>query len=194
MFGCLGAAGCASSTPQREPESAPSLRLSPGEKLLEAAQSYAAQGQSVRAEQYFLAAVKAGVPESMVFPLLLKSCVESGRLRSALAHVEARLRVQLDEPSLLQLAASLSWALELERSAFAYVERLQEQETLSLGQLLFLGEFYETRAFEPQAARLFYSRALSQFPRSESSAWIRAALRRLERPQSEPLLIAEGAR
>lgn len=193
VAGSIALSGCASQASQPE---APELaqQLSPGENLFRAARNYARQGQSVRAEQYFLAAAHEGISEDVIFPLLLQSCVESGRLRSALGHVENRLKIQQDEPTLLQLAASLSWALEQRRRAFSYVGLLENQEGLFLGHLLFLGEFYEIRAKEPEVAASYYSRALVSFPNASSAAWIRAALRRVQKVESGEERFAEGAR
>jgi hypothetical protein len=70
----------------------------------------------LRAEQYYLAAVDAGVPDADVFPLLVETCIESGRFRSALSHVEARLLEQPDSPALLKLSSALRQTLGLERA------------------------------------------------------------------------------
>src|SRR5690606_32430108 len=124
--------------------------------LLSQGRFFAARGESVRAEQYFLAAVQEGVPRSEVFPELLQSCVESGRLRSALHHVEEEIRMRSEEPSLLQLAASLSWALDHKRAAFGFVSRLEQVAASRPASLLFLAEFYEERAVDLERSVLYY--------------------------------------
>jgi hypothetical protein len=79
-------------------------------------------GDNVRAEQYYLAAQRAGHPESQVLPSLLDVCVSSGRLRSALDYAEPYLRNHPEDFRLRHLVASIHFGLGNAARAFRELE------------------------------------------------------------------------
>jgi thioredoxin-like negative regulator of GroEL len=98
----------------------------PGESLLEKGRLFAERGQSLRAEQYFLAAREAGAAPGEVLVLLVDTCIKSGRYRSALSHVEARLLDAPFDQALRELAIALRRTLGInqpERLAEPAVEK-----------------------------------------------------------------------
>lgn len=182
-----GSAGC--STNRGEVTPPPHVTVSPGAQLFSQAKFFDARGESVRAEQYFLAAVREGIPRSEVFPLLLQSCIESGRLRSALNHVEEELRYGAGEPGLLQLGASLSWALDQPKVAFRFVDRLEQVKAKRLQTRLFLAEFYEQRTGDIERSLFHYQEALNIAQSAVDLAWIRANVVRLEQQAGERTIV-----
>jgi Flp pilus assembly protein TadD len=62
------------------------------EQLLERGKMFSVVGDHTRAEQYFTSAIEAGADELRVFPLLLASCLNDGRLRLAAQYSEDYLK------------------------------------------------------------------------------------------------------
>lgn len=189
-----GTVGCAATAPEAERPIAP--QESPGRALFSQGKFFAARGESVRAEQYFLAAGQQGVPREEVFSALLQSCVESGRLRSALHHVEEEMRLDSDEAGLLQLAASLSWALDHKRAAFGFVSRLEQVAARRRPSLLFLAEFYEAHAVDLERSVSYYRAALQLSPEAADARWVQSNVNRLEHRIEEDRLVqvSQGAK
>jgi tetratricopeptide (TPR) repeat protein len=71
----------------------------------------ARRGDTLRAEQYFLAAQRAGQPAAEVLPRLLEVCVSSDRLRSALGYAEPYLRAHPEDFRLRHLVGSIHFGL-----------------------------------------------------------------------------------
>lgn len=148
---------------------------------LEVGKSFARQGQSVRAEQYYLAALALGADERDVFFLVVDTCIQSGRLGSAMRYVDERLRADPENPEILQLAASLREALGHTRQAWGYVVRLERIDRPSPQQLLYLAEFYERQGDAPEKSLRLYVGYRDAVPVDEREPWVDAAVRRLKR-------------
>lgn len=101
-------AGCSGRKPA--PEAAPAPNA---DQLLATGRRLARQGNSLRAEQYLLAAMDAGIQADQAFPLLVSTCIRSGRYRSALMHVESRLLEMPDDLALRELSRTLRVSLGL---------------------------------------------------------------------------------
>lgn len=87
-------------------------------QFLTQAKYWSEKGDSVRAEQYYVAAWQAGYPFREVLPQLLSTCMEGGRLRNALVYIET---AQYEEPEnawLKMLSAILLWSLGDSAQAF----------------------------------------------------------------------------
>ena len=144
---------------------------------------FANSGQSVRAEQYFLAAQSQGADGSEVFELLIDTTVKSGRLRSALGYAEREIRRRPEVPELRQLAASLYWGLGQKSNAAEEIETLSTMGALPSSSLLFLAEFHNYRSQRPLEAIRFYRSYLESALDAPEKKIARGALLRLQRDQ-----------
>jgi tetratricopeptide (TPR) repeat protein len=91
----LVALGC-SSLPQAAPPASPEMieqqRAEIARSLVETGSALAAQGDTLRAEQYFRAALGAGAPARDVLPRLISVCIKGQRYRAAAADAQEFLR------------------------------------------------------------------------------------------------------
>lgn len=134
------------------------------------------QGESLRAEQYFLAAWADGEELGRVLPLLVASCVRGGRLESALKHVERARRLEPDNPALEFLQAELLRALGREGQALLAVRRLASDDEPWPEALYLLGTLEQSHG-EVEAARLAWERYLEMAPHGPRAAQVLALLR-----------------
>jgi tetratricopeptide (TPR) repeat protein len=189
----LLSSGCATAGSTQDPQIAPQQNT--GETLLEEGRRYAELGQSVRAEQYYLAARQAGANPDEVFTLLVETCVGSGRLGSALRHVNHQLRLQPEDVRLLQLAASLSEALGHRRATENHIAELAAARDLSPQAELFLAEYYARDPGNQEEAIARFKNYLQRVPSNGRVAWAAPTLARLvaEREELHSLKHAEVA-
>lgn len=171
----LALGGCAGRAQPPEATSPPSA-----EGQLAWGQQFAARGESVRAEQYYLSALELGADDETVFALVVDTCIESGRLGSALRYVEERLRRHPEDAALLRLAASLREALGHGRRAWQLVERLERVTPRAPAETLFLAEFYDRAGAEPEQCLRYYRAYLDEIPLEEREPWVTSTVRRLE--------------
>lgn len=174
---------CGACTAAKGPPSTAVVHEDRGQQLLEAAEGLAQAGHSARAEQYYLAAVDAGVPWERVFPDLVELCISSGRLRSALHYVCQARKLQPEAPELLRLEASLHWALGHERLALQAAEALSQLTPLSAETWLFLAEL-SLEAEQSERAQDYFERFLTLAPEADEAAWARITLQRLQDQQA----------
>ncbi len=99
-----GFAGCAASP--STPSQTPVVRETP-ENLVKQAEALAHLGETIRAEQYFSAALETGGAAEVILPKLVSVCVRAGRVRSAVSYAAPYLRQQPDNMSLRYLMATL---------------------------------------------------------------------------------------
>jgi tetratricopeptide (TPR) repeat protein len=149
-------------------------------RLKEMGERLSASGQSVRAEQYFLASLEAGEPEKAILPALIDTCIQSGRLRSALDYVQRATKLDPHDERLRRLLASLYLSLGQIRAATDEVQQLSMNRELSPETILFVAEFFEHTLLESSAAMAFYRRYLASVSEGEAPAWVSFSLRRLE--------------
>jgi tetratricopeptide (TPR) repeat protein len=117
----LALAGCGSSRPAMPPPGDP-LDLVTAEQLYQIGLETEAAGDTIRAEQYFSAAIEQGYPEETVMPALLRVCVESSRLGDALDYAEPYIARHPEEWPLRVLVASIYMALDQPESALRHLE------------------------------------------------------------------------
>jgi len=116
LVGCAHAAPLATANPVVESQ----------QQLLASAQRAQQEGDSLRAQQYLLAALQRGADQKRVLPWLLRLYVADGQYRSAIERVHEGLRLRDDDLELRLLLASLYRATELETlAAQQYEEVLQ---------------------------------------------------------------------
>lgn len=117
--------GCGASRPPMPPPGDP-LDLVSAEQLYEIGLAVEEAGDSIRAEQYFSAAIEQGHPEVIVMPALLRVCVESSRLGDALDYAEPYLARNPEEWPLRVLVASIYMALGQSDAALRHLEIILE--------------------------------------------------------------------
>lgn len=83
---------CAGTPAESRPPMPDPLSDVEAEDLYAHGAALAQQGDSIRAEQYVVAAVERGFPTAEALPLLIEVCVASDRLSSALSYAEPFLR------------------------------------------------------------------------------------------------------
>ncbi len=94
-----------SSTPR--PRSPDPLASASGAMLLKRGRAFAQAGDTIRAEQYLVAAMHRGAPARKAMPVLLAACIRGQRFRAALGHAERYLAHRPSDRKLRQLTASL---------------------------------------------------------------------------------------
>ncbi len=82
------------------------------EQLFARGVALAKNGQLIRAEQYLYLAAQSGYPEDRILPLLLKICLSTSRLRTALNYAQPYLTRHPESWMLRYLVASIYLALE----------------------------------------------------------------------------------
>jgi tetratricopeptide (TPR) repeat protein len=176
--------GCARSAPR--PAGPP-----PGDPLggVRAAELYkrglamAGGGDFVRAEQYLLSAVARGYPEDRVLPHLIRICVASSRLRSALRHAEPYLERNPDAWSLRYLVASLYLGVGDADRARESLEQVIADAPDQPDAYYLLGLVLRDEVGDRPAAAGRFARYLDLAPDGEHAAEVRAAVRALEAPR-----------
>lgn len=164
--------GCAEKASQaKSPPSAPSQ----SQHWLEQGRELSRLGQSVRAEQYLLAAWDAGASVDEVAPLLIEVCVKDGRLRSALFYVARVRRMQPSNTAILQLSATLHSALGQSERAEQDVAALEILEPTQPEALFFLGEYLLLHG-QGDRGRRYLSEYLQRAPHGEDAPWARSLL------------------
>lgn len=133
------------------------------------------QGEALRAEQYWLAAWAQGEELAVVLPRLLGSCVQSGRLESALKHVERARRVEPNNPALLLIEAELLRALGREERALETVRSLSSSEK-PLPEALFLLGVLERSHGDDGASQSAWERYIEVAPDGPRARQVRALL------------------
>jgi predicted Zn-dependent protease len=104
-----GGTGCGHATPAA-PANPDPLASAPAELLLKRGRAYAAAGDTIRAEQYLVAASRRGAGDHLVAPVLIGTCIRGQRYRAALAHTERFVRRHPRDIQLRQLSAVLYMA------------------------------------------------------------------------------------
>jgi tetratricopeptide (TPR) repeat protein len=96
----------------------------PGSSAFEEGMRAAASGDSLRAEQYYVAALDRGWPEVEVVPELVRACVRANRLTSAIQYAEPFLGRHPGHLSMRHLLAALFVAVGRQDRARAELEEI----------------------------------------------------------------------
>ncbi|HQF24805.1 MAG TPA: tetratricopeptide repeat protein [Polyangiaceae bacterium] len=94
------------------------------DKLVARGKAFAQMGDLTRAEQYFVSALEQGADADEVLPLLLRTCIESGRFRVAIDHARHGLKTHPNNSALRFLLGSLLQAVGEYREAIEQFERV----------------------------------------------------------------------
>jgi predicted Zn-dependent protease len=178
VFACMGGPGANAPTLEGTDVAAASFAK---------ANASAARGDSVRAEQYLSAALAAGYPEEVVVPELVRVCVGSNRLRTAVRYLAPYVRRHPGAVALRHVLATLYLAIGQEDVAAAELQeivRLAPDHAVSH----FLLGLYEL-GHDRQKGREHLRQYLALDPDGPHAAEVR---HRLERESTQPA--AEPAR
>lgn len=181
-----GACGASSTPPNARPAMPDPLADVEAEELYAHGAALAQQGDSMRAEQYIVAAVERGFSVDEALPLLIQVCVASDRLSSALSHAEPHLRQHPDRWPLRHVVGTLYLGLGRVDDAQRELERVVDQAPNAAMPRFHLGMLlYENRG-DREAARPHLERYLELDPEGAHVAEARSVLtsrdvRRIER-------------
>ena len=120
-----GGTGCASRAPAA-PGNPDPLASAPAELLLKRGRAFASAGDTIRAEQYLVAAMRRGAEDHEVAPVLIGTCIRGQRYRAALAHTERFVRRHPRDIQLRQLSAVLYMATGSPHRAEAALRKVVE--------------------------------------------------------------------
>lgn len=170
----LSLAACAA------PQSGPLFPEGPpsSAQFLAQAQSYERQGDTVRAEQYYLSAWESGAATSEVLPRLLHVCVQGARLENALLHMSRARRELPADPALHLLHVELLRSLDRKLEAL-HEASILAQEAAAPGEIFFTLALLELDvAGDEEAARSSLETYLERAPEGRHRAWAMAYLGR----------------
>ncbi len=146
------------------------------QELYDGGLGHAARGDLIRAEQYFVAAIEKGQPESQVLPMLVRICVASSRHSAALAHAEPYLRANPGEWRLRLLVASLHLGLGEVDNARQDLHRVLLEAPDDPAAYYMLGMLYREELTDEATARPLMERYLELAPSGGHADEVRAAL------------------
>jgi tetratricopeptide (TPR) repeat protein len=168
---------CASGAPQPDTVSSDPLAKIEGEQLFRDGEALAARGDLVRAEQYLAAAIRRGYPEQRALPLLMRVCVASSRLGSALQHAAPYLRLHPEDHQLRYLVASVLIGLQRYDEARLELLRVIDGAPEHAGAHYALGVLLRDQYDDEEAARQSLARHHELAPHglhgAEVAAWLR---------------------
>jgi tetratricopeptide (TPR) repeat protein len=136
-----------------------------------------ARGDNLRAEQYFLAAQRAGHAEAQILPRLLEVCVSSGRLRSALGYAEPYLRRHPQDFKLRHLVASIHFGLGDAARAYGELEGVLGEAPEHAPSHYLLAVIADEAFADQATARRYFQGYLKLEPHgdhaAEANSWLR---------------------
>lgn len=165
----LGA--CAHAAPVRPLPAAESQQ-----ELLVSAHQAQLEGDTLRAQQYLLAALNHGADQRRVLPWLLRLYVADGQYRSAIERVNESLRVSGDDLELRMLLASLYRATELESSAAQQYEEVLQRAPNQSRAHLELGMMLHDSGSDPARADQHFRAFLALAPDAPEAGMVRTRL------------------
>lgn len=137
-------------------------------ELFSKGRSAAEQGDTVRAEQYLTMALEQGFDQKKILPLMLKVCLSSSRLRSALNHAEPYLREHPRDQGLRYLVATIHLGLGQVNEARIDLHHLLQQSPANADALYLLGVLES--GINGEAAARYFRRYLELDPQGEHAA------------------------
>jgi len=162
----------------------PPPRTRPAETAGSAATQYytrgreaADRGDTVRAEQYLSVAIERGFDAGVALPLLLRVCVSSSRLRSALNHGLAGLRKHPQDPNLRYLVAAIHFGLHQFHEARLHLHHLLRLDPSYPAAHYLLGVLES--AVRPEAASTHFRTYLTLDPSGEHAEDTKARIAEL---------------
>lgn len=132
--------------------------------LTEQGKMYFEVGDTLRAQQYFAASLKAGADERVVFPLLLRACVAQRNFRLAVDYAEAALAKHPRDARLRFLTGALHGELgETARARDRFERAAKELPTDAEAQFT-VGVFFRDDASDVVSADRYFRQYLALAP------------------------------
>lgn len=164
----LALAGCgaaSSDAPRPENASPDPLDSVSAEELYRRGVMLVRAGDSVRAEQYLVAAIDRGFPEEAAMPALMHACVQSSRLSAALSYAKPFLARHPTQWPLRLLVATLHMGLEQPAKAREELVRvLRDAPEEPPEAHYFLGVLLRDELDDPEGSREHFRRYLALAP------------------------------
>ena len=174
LWGTVGLAACSASHGSASVRSADPLQDTRAAELFAEGKQLARSGDTLRAEQYFVAAVERGYSAKEVLPFLIDVCVKSNRLDSALSHAIPVLRRDPSNWRLRYLVATLHSALGSEQLAQIEFLRVLGEAPNAPAPHFALGRLLWDR--KPNAAKPLLERYLELAPHGNHASEARALM------------------
>ena len=167
--------GCSHATPAPQHTAVDDDRR-PGAAAFAHARARLVTGDTLRAEQYALLAMRQGYPEDRLIVTLLQACLASSRLRAALVYAEPFLRRHPEHVGLRFLVATVQLGLGHAAAAERELQRVSARRP-ELAETYYLGGVIARDAFDdPAEARTRFEHYLALAPHGEHApelvAWL----------------------
>lgn len=172
----LAACGhAASSGPEGEPPADPIADVAPDE-LFRRGLALAQRGDLIRAEQYLAAAIERGYPRDRGLPILLRVCVASSRLTTALDYARPYLEEHPEDWPLRHLVASIHLGLGHPDDARRELERVIADAPNEAEPHYLLAVVLRDELGDVDGARPHFQRYLELAPEGRRAAEVSRAL------------------
>jgi tetratricopeptide (TPR) repeat protein len=165
--------GCAHATSVAPNAEVPELRA---DQLLEAAALAEQRGDSLRAQQYVLAARKAGADADRTLPWLLRLYIRDSQYRAAIDAAKEQLRHHPEQSELRMLLAGLYEATDLEVAAVEQYERVLVTRPSDAHAHLAIATLLHESGHEPGRADAHFRAYLALEPQGPNAAQARSLL------------------
>lgn len=164
--------------PAQRPIDAPQVyRDLSSEQLFARGVVLANSGQLIRAEQYLYLAAQRGYPEEKTLPLLIKICLSTSRLRTALNYTQPYLTRHPESWMLRYLVASILLALEQPMLAHNELARVVRDNPTHAPAYYLLAVISRDALHDDASAQRHFAAYLQHQPNGthadEASAWLR---------------------
>jgi len=176
-FGLAACQGCAAAK-AKAPGPSPAAALSPLKDpvlLAEQAAALAEAGDTMRAEQYYLAALAAGGSSKSIVPRFLKTCVESGQLRLAVEYMRPALSADPDNAHLQFLAGAIYAQLGDRAAARESLVRAADALKDNAEVQFAVGTFFRDDLGDRVGSDTYFRRYLEVAPKGEHAAEAKAS-------------------
>lgn len=144
--------------------------------LLEQGRAYQQMGDSLRAQQYFAAAIKVGADEGVAFPLLLRACVEQKNYRLAVEYAEAALSRHPKNARLRFLTGALYGTLGDNVRSRERLERAAKELPQDAEVQFYVGVFFRDDAHDVALADKYFRQYLALTPEGNHAEEAKSSL------------------
>jgi tetratricopeptide (TPR) repeat protein len=155
----LGAFACSPQVRPTAPNEAHEASL-----FLERADTHAANGRSLLAEQYLVAAWDRGAPTPRVLPRLLEVCFQAGRLENLRTYVERGLRLDPESVALRYVRTEILYALGDHEEALIHLNSLIQYPDAPARAWLLRGELLAAEEAAWGEVKVMYQKYLEREP------------------------------
>ena len=177
--------GCSSTTSQRwgqEHSSYSSARSNHSREdnpksLFARGLQYAKRGDYIRAEQYLVAAISAGLPKRNALPPMIQICLASSRIHAASKYAREYLRTYPEDWTIRLVSASLHLAAKRYDEARQDVEQVIEEQPEASMPRYMLARLLHEHFDDDKSARRHFEAYLKLSPSGEHAREVRNYLK-----------------